>query len=438
MECPLYDPDGNHRILRTIEFADFDQLKDIDEGYAVEYKSTFDKRVKDKLSKVITSFANANGGWIFVGIDDKGVVTRIDSPRTDYSQTIGQIAHRHITPLPEFDCRFVPDPDCVDKGVLVIEVKEGIEPPYIANGCVYMRIGSNADEFTEKADSYVLIDLHRKARAFKDELAEFNHRTIYFPPRTIRQDGSYAYTFPLFDIYLKRLYSPKKGSIPFEEFDKAVETMTKAFESVFTEKCFCQHAHHSLLFRRVINCCVDDATPVVELYYDGSMKLCAPISMYQEAEHDRALKHLSTLRPIRNTGLVRIIDGLTSAGIVMQSCQVIDAYLKLKGRTVNDYAMSVEFENMQGMMVEFRTPEFDDYVKEFGIPYIGTMDERSKPIISRRGESDELRTVDDLVTMSFYESFGLPMATANESVRNKTIRVMLGDLADSSWEEDES
>ena len=438
MECPLYDPNGNHRTLQTLEFADLSQLRDIDEGYAVEYKSVLDKRVKNKLPKIITSFANANGGWIFIGIEDDGTVTCIDSPRTDYGQTIGQIAHRHITPLPEFDCRYVPNPNSVGKGVLVIEVKEGIEPPYIANGCVYVRVGSNADEFAEKADSYILIDLQRKARAFKDEIDEFSHRTVYFPPRTVKQDGSYAHTFPLFDVYLKRLYGPKKDSIPFEELDRAVKTMTEAFESASQYKCFCQHAHHSLLFRRVINNCVDDATPVIELYYDGSIKLCAPIPMHQEAEHDRALEHLSTLRPIRNTGLARIIDGLPSVGIVTESCQVIDAYLRLNGRTANDYAMSTEFENMQGMMVEFRTVEFDNYVKEFGIPYIGTIDERSKPYIPRRHTADEPFTVVELATTSFYESFGLPVATADENARRNTMHVMLGDLADRKRAEDES
>lgn len=438
MKCPLYDQDGNHRSLRTIEFEDFDQLKEIDEGYAVEYKSAFDKPVKSKLPKIITSFANAGGGWIFIGIEDDGALTCIDAPRTDYGQTIGQIVHRHITPMPEFDCRFVANPDSTDKGVLVIEVQEGVEPPYIANGCVYMRVGSSTDEFTEKADSYVLIDLQRKARAFKDELEEFSHRTIFFPPGTVRPDGTYAYTYPLFNVYLKRLYGQRRGGIPFEEFDKAVEIMTEAFESVFKDKCFCQHAHHSLLFRRVINNCVDDAAPVIELYYDGSIKLCAPISMYQEAEHDRALEHLASLRPIRNTGLVRIIDGFTSVALVMQSCQVVDAYLKLRSRAVNDYAMSTEFENMQGMMVEFRTKEFDDYVREYGIPFVGTIDERSHPHIPERDSDEEPFTVSDLAFMSFYESFGLPMATADEDLKHKTLHVILGDLANRDWSDDES
>ena len=64
MECPLRDPDGNARKLSDIEFGDIEQLASIDEGYAVEYKGVWDRAVKDKMPKVISSFANAAGGWI--------------------------------------------------------------------------------------------------------------------------------------------------------------------------------------------------------------------------------------------------------------------------------------------------------------------------------------------------------------------------------------
>ncbi len=435
MECPLYSPEGERRSLHTIEFADLSQLTDIEEGYAVEYKEVLDKAVKAKLPKVIASFANAGGGWIFIGAKNDGTVTCIEAPRTDYGQTIGQIVHHHIQPIPRFDCRFIKSPDDVCKGVLVIEVQESVQPPYLANGNVYVRVGSNADVFAEKADSYMLIDLQRKARAFKDELDEFCRRTVYFPPHTIKEDGSYVYTFPVFNVYLKRLYAQKETSIPFAAFDDAVETMTKAFEVVYKEPCFCQHAHDSLLFRRVIGNCADDVAPIVQLYYDGSIKLCAPVSMLQEHEHERGLEHLSSIRPIRNKSLVRIIDGFSSVAIVMQACQVIDGYLKLRDRSTFDYAVATEFENMQGMMVEFKTQEFDRYAAEFGLPFVGTIDERTHPQITSSNDGDEPFTIEELATTAFYESFGLPIATANEDVKKKTLHIMLGDLADRAWDD---
>lgn len=434
MECPLYSPEGEHRCLRTIEYEDLSQLTDIEEGYAVEYKEVLDKAVRAKLPKVIASFANAGGGWIFIGAKNDGSLVCLDTPRTDYAQVIGQIVRHRIQPIPRFDCRFIKNPQDTSRGVLVIEVQEGVQPPYLANGNVYVRVGSSADEFAEKADSYVLIDLQRKARSFREELDEFCHRTVYFPPRITKPDGTHLYTFPLFDVYLKRLYAPKKGFILFKEFDKTVDTMSRAYESIYAEKCFCQHAHNSLLFRRMMDNCVDNQSPVIELFHDGSIKICVPIAMHQGANHERALEHLSSLKPIRNTKLVQIIDGLTSAGYVMKSCQTVDAYLSLTNRTAADYAIATEFENMQGMMIEFQTEEFDEYAREYGLPFVGTIDERTRPWFVRHDEVPPF-TVDELVTVSFFESLGLPFATANKEVSNRTRRVMLGKYADTELDE---
>ncbi|ERI05087.1 hypothetical protein HMPREF9069_01096 [Atopobium sp. oral taxon 810 str. F0209] len=108
-----------------------------------------------------------------------------------------------------------------------------------------------------------------------------------------------------------------------------------------------------MLFRRVINNFVDDSVPIIELFYDGSIKIRMPIAMWQGGEHEHTLFYLVSLKSIRNTELVRVIDGLTFAGIVMQSCQVVDTYLDKIGRKASDYAITTEFESIQGIMIEF-------------------------------------------------------------------------------------
>jgi predicted HTH transcriptional regulator len=40
-----------------------------DEAYRIEYKSTFDTNVRDKIPKVVSSFANSHGGVLVVGVD---------------------------------------------------------------------------------------------------------------------------------------------------------------------------------------------------------------------------------------------------------------------------------------------------------------------------------------------------------------------------------
>lgn len=53
---PFEDKNGNPLELSKIRFSHLGQLRTVDEGYKVEYKSTFDKSVKDKIPAIITSF----------------------------------------------------------------------------------------------------------------------------------------------------------------------------------------------------------------------------------------------------------------------------------------------------------------------------------------------------------------------------------------------
>ena len=70
MYSPFVDNKGNPLELSKIRFHHLKQLKTIDEGYKVEFKMNFDKSVKDKVPAIIASFANSEGGWLIVGIED--------------------------------------------------------------------------------------------------------------------------------------------------------------------------------------------------------------------------------------------------------------------------------------------------------------------------------------------------------------------------------
>ena len=91
MYSPFLDRKGNQLNLSQLRFSHLSQLKDIDEGYKIEYKSTFDDSVKKKIPAIITSFANSEGGWLIIGIDDDSHdIKCIPKKRSDYNQTISQ------------------------------------------------------------------------------------------------------------------------------------------------------------------------------------------------------------------------------------------------------------------------------------------------------------------------------------------------------------
>ena len=422
MLCPLHDQEGNPRTLATIEFKDFKQLEEIEEGYTAEYKSTWDDAVKAKVQKIITSFANANGGWLFVGINNDGTYAGISRNRTDFDQTIAQTVHRHITPLPRFETRYVEDPG-TNLGVLVVEIPEGLEPPYIADGSVYVRVGSSSEKFISKADSYVLIDLHRKARSNRKELEDFCHRTAYFPPTW--SDGNVSECqLPILNVYLRRLHAEQRPYIPFAEFDDVESCMLRLIQEAGLDNFICQHAHHSLIFMNNYGKSVDDVSPVIELFYDGSIKINLPLSLIQPPHDESALERLQAIRPIRNTNILRMIDGTSSRNIVMFVCLAVDKYVKARGRELSDFAVAYEFENMQGAVIEFDTDAYVEYARTRGFPFFGTIDERTQPLIAQGDKDDGDMQLTSAVWMRFLEGFGLPMATTDDETRKNVYRVI--------------
>ena len=109
MYSPFSDSKGRPLTIEKIKFSHLSQLVDCDEGHHVEYKLLLEDGGKAQLAKEITSFANCEGGWLIVGIDDKTKeIKPID--KQDYSQRIGKIATR-ISPMPEFTTRFLTMPE---------------------------------------------------------------------------------------------------------------------------------------------------------------------------------------------------------------------------------------------------------------------------------------------------------------------------------------
>lgn len=427
MECPILDGDGNRRTLQTIVFEDLTQLSEIGEGYIVEYKETLNDSVKKKLPKEITAFANAAGGWIFVGVTDEGHVTCIPcSKRTGYGQIIGQIIKRSISPQPRVDVRFIPNSDNECEGVLAIQVDEGLEPPYIANGEVFVRTGSSSESYNSPADSNMLIELFRKCRAFDSANDSFCRRTIYFPPSSVHE-GVERFEHPLFNIYLRAIGTNGRFCIPASAVDERKHVMSAAFESVYNEKCICHPTHNSLQFRRRVMCPVDEGAPTIELFYDGSIKACVPIVRYQESDLDDAITRLSSIVRIKNTEIVRVMDGLASVSLLLNTCSVIDEYIHSEAKDITDFVVAYEFEQMQGMLVEFRNDGYAEYVRENGLMFVGAVDQKSRPYYFDKVDSNELREdVHGYMLLHFMEGCGVPFLTANEEAKRHILEIVVG------------
>ena len=117
------------------------------EGYNAEFKIRVPQKVRD-LAEEVCAFANASGGFLIIGVDDKtnnihGV--EIDNrTRATIQDVIGDISPAVRTEMYHAN---------VDgKTVWMIDVSQGKNKPYVFSGAVYIRVGSITQKLTTAED----------------------------------------------------------------------------------------------------------------------------------------------------------------------------------------------------------------------------------------------------------------------------------------------
>jgi ATP-dependent DNA helicase RecG len=121
---------------------DIKSIIDSGEGYNAEFKIRIPTKLKE-LAAEICSFANAAGGIILLGVDDKNIIHGIDADnkkRSAIQEAINQIN-------PHLYCSFY-FVELEEKKIAVIEVPSGDKKPYTLSGAIYVRQGPNSQKIT--------------------------------------------------------------------------------------------------------------------------------------------------------------------------------------------------------------------------------------------------------------------------------------------------
>ena len=99
-------------------------LIDSGEGYNVEFKVRVPSKVRE-LTEEICAFANADGGYLLIGIDDNGQIIGTSLENDKRSAIQGSISE--ISPTLHCELYTV---NIEDKTVWVIDVPSGKDKPY--------------------------------------------------------------------------------------------------------------------------------------------------------------------------------------------------------------------------------------------------------------------------------------------------------------------
>lgn len=424
MYSPFRDDQGKPKELEEVTYADLAQLKELEEGFALEFKRTWNENVRVKVPKIIASFANSHGGWLIVGIaDDDKAVCPIPKPTADFSQILGELCRHHVSPTPCFDTRFITDPTDPSKGILVVRVHEGDFPPYVADGIVEIREGSTSGPALGSA----LVELYDKANKRVQEIREYCRRTVWYPEDTAgaTYDSCPSETaLPLFTLYLYRIgrHSAETPSRAAQE--SHVDAMRNAFEQQ-SMICHVQHAHDSLIFRSSKEAPGSSIHSAIELFPNESMKLTVPgvmLSPEMQATAQAQLKAMDIAVP----SSARFIGATETLRRVARLASLLDRYVRARAIPWTDYAVAYELENMAGVMLWSETETYERYIAKHGLLFCGTTDCRSRIRYLNDGVHGSFRAR-QFAGSHFFEACGLPLGSPSKEDNELVDALLRGD-----------
>ncbi|MFA9389673.1 MAG: RNA-binding domain-containing protein [Prolixibacteraceae bacterium] len=125
-----------------ISAADIELIVASGEGYNAEFKVSVPSKVRE-LTDEVCAFANAAGGVVLIGVDDKNNIQGVNidnAKRSAIQSSIGD-----ITPSLSCSLSII---EVKGKSVGVIEVPSGANKPYVLSGAIYVRLGPNSQKLT--------------------------------------------------------------------------------------------------------------------------------------------------------------------------------------------------------------------------------------------------------------------------------------------------
>jgi hypothetical protein len=192
-----YNPFG--KLLDELAIDDLTRLRDVCEGWYVEYKRI--AMSPAAIAKSISALANTRGGWLFYGVDapSGSVGVAIGFPgisTTDVPATLQRIRDSvaaHLSTVPFFEVKPLDGPSVAlslssGQTIIAIHVPQGVRPPYVhTSGVIYVRVADKSDPVKE-TDRNRLANLFERAQRAETRLERlFTRRSLDSGDRPIAQ-----------------------------------------------------------------------------------------------------------------------------------------------------------------------------------------------------------------------------------------------------------
>jgi hypothetical protein len=225
--------------LADVSAAELSGLREVSEGWYVEYKS---QPISVKaFGKSLSAFANQYGGWLIIGVaaDQNTLcatafpgVLKEDVPRV--LQALRNSAKDTLNPEVFYETRVFDGPvNEIEldpaRSIVVVRIPPGVDTPHVhIDGRIYRRVGDASDPRPEN-DRVILERLWRKGDRVRQRLAEFVTRT----PVTSQAEENqpFLHLALLSDPYQVKEHWYPKG---FSEFVAQMRTNPIPFDNFFS------------------------------------------------------------------------------------------------------------------------------------------------------------------------------------------------------------
>ncbi|NVZ96759.1 helix-turn-helix domain-containing protein [Pseudomonas sp. B6001] len=168
-----YSPFENN--FEDLKADDLSALKNINEGWYIEYKQAIPKSTA--IAKSISAFANSYGGWIFYGIKEEskensvaGEFIGIDISELDAALQRIRQAVANLSPACHFETRTLHGPSEIigldaNRAIICVVVPQSIEAPHVhSSGYIYRRI-ADGSEPTPETDRHMIEKLFDRSKS---------------------------------------------------------------------------------------------------------------------------------------------------------------------------------------------------------------------------------------------------------------------------------
>ncbi len=376
--------------LAEIKRKDLDLLisKKVAEGWYVEFKSDFTS--PKGVGHSIASFANTDGGWYIIGVEankDTNEVEEIVGFELGKSKkpkdTISNIVRDHITPKPFFESKLVKVGE--GRGVLVIRIEQGSEPPYITNdGRIYQRVGEQSSPL-EIRDRYLLEKLFDRSRESKQRIENFCRNTLVMSKGQKEQNSCfleiYLFFKPFnsftFKDFLQKSFFLNMQKVLNEDvtiFGKDAKSIKGgiSFNNIYT-------SFDSYILRHFQRPSAGiDVTLTIEIFRNGNAKFLIPFEklqpgiegqshVYEYSEYIGEFEDLIHYHIPNPQNLLNVVDAYKVFFIVSI---LFGKYIEfLKGHKIpGSLYLRMRVSNCWRVLLYFDDEAYIHYIKEYGLP----------------------------------------------------------------------